>query len=155
MINRYIIALFLFTAAIMLLGCGNKSSSHSSPSVSIDSSKKKVPGRIEFTKEMHNFGTLKEGETVAYSFQYKNGGSSPFRLTKVEPTCGCLTVQFSKDEIVSGSSSNIEVIFQTAGEWGNQVKTVEIETSDGETKTLTIGAFVENKSFNIDLNNLK
>jgi len=47
------------------------------------------------------------------------------------------------------------VIFQTSGEWGNQVKTVEIETSDGETKTLTIGAFVENKSFNIDLNNLK
>ena len=155
MINRYFKTLSIIIAAIMILGCGNKSSSNSSPSVSIDTNKKKAPGRIEFTKELHNFGTLKEGETVAYSFQYKNGGSSPFRLTKVEPTCGCLTVQFSKEEIAPGSNSTIEVIFQTAGEWGNQVKTVEIETSGGETKTLTIGAFVENKNFNIDLNNLK
>jgi len=96
MINRYFIALSLFTA-ILLSGCGNKSSSHSAPSVSIGSNKIKLPGRIEFTKEIHNFGTMKEGETVAYSFQFKNGGSSPFRLTKVEPTCGCLTVQFSKE----------------------------------------------------------
>lgn len=155
MINWYFKTLSLIIAAIMLLSCGNKTSSHSSPSVSINSNKKKEPGRIEFTKEIHNFGSLKEGETVAYSFQYKNSGSSPFRLTKVEPTCGCLTVKFSKEEIVSGGSSAIEVIFQTAGEWGNQVKTVELETSDGETKTLTIGAFVENKNFNMDLNNLK
>ncbi len=154
MIYRYFIALSLFMA-ILVMGCGNKTSSHSSPSVSNGSYKKKAPGRIEFTKEMHNFGTLKEGETVAYSFQFKNSGSSPFHLTKVEPTCGCLTVQFSKEEVVSGNSSVIEVIFQTAGEWGNQIKTVEIETSNGETKTLTIGAFVENKNFNIDLNNLK
>jgi hypothetical protein len=154
MINRYFIALSLFMA-ILVLGCGNKTSSHSTPSVSIGSNKKKAPGRIEFTKEIHNFGTLKVGETVAYSFQFKNSGSSPFRLIKVEPTCGCLTVQFSKEEVVSGCVSNIEVIFHTAGEWGNQIKTVEIETSDGESKTLTIGAFVENKDFNIDLNNLK
>jgi len=58
MINRYFIALSMITA-ILLMGCGNKSSNHSTPSVSIDPNKKKPPGRIEFTKEIHNFGTLK------------------------------------------------------------------------------------------------
>jgi hypothetical protein len=154
MINRYLIALSLF-AAILIIGCNNKPSNQSTPAGTIDTSKKKPSGKVEFTKEIHNFGTLKEGETVAYSFQFKNSGKSPIRLTKVEPGCGCLTVQFTKEEILPGSASFIEVIFHSEGEWGNQVKTVEIQTSDGEAKILTIGAFVENKNFNIDLNNLK
>jgi hypothetical protein len=47
------------------------------------------------------------------------------------------------------------VILNTNGEWGNLIKTVEIETSSGEKKSLTIGAYVENRNFNMDLNNLK
>jgi hypothetical protein len=147
----------LFICAILVVSaaCNNQSKSHSKPSITADSTKKKSPGKIEFTKEMHNFGTLKDGETVAFSFQFKNIGGLPFRLTKVEPACGCLSVQYSKDEIESQSSSVIDVIFHSEGEWGNQFKTVSVETSNGEAKTLTIGAYVENKNFNIDLNNLK
>ena len=125
------------------------------PSELAESGNKKHLGKIEFTKELHNFGTLKEGEIVAYSFQFKNNGTAPFRLTKVEPTCGCLSVQYNKNEIDIQGLSVIDVIFHSEGEWGNQIKTVSIETSDGETKTLTVGAYVENKSFNFDLNNLK
>jgi hypothetical protein len=104
---------------------------------------------------MHNFGTLKAGETVSFSFQFRNSGGSSFHLTKVEPTCGCLSVRYNKDSIESQSVSAIEVIFQSAGEWGNQIKTVNVETSGGEIKTLTIGAYVENEIFNNDINNLK
>jgi len=152
--SRYFI-LFFIVALGLLTACNNKSQNHSKSSLSSETGKKKNPGKIEFNKEMHNFGTLKDGETVVYSFKLKNTGGSSFRLTKVEPTCGCLSVQYSKDEIESQDSSVIEVIFHTEGEWGNQFKTVSIETSGGEAKTLTIGAYVENKNFNIDLNNLK
>ena len=146
--------LILFSAAnILVVACQNYSSQPVKSSVSIDSDKKKNPGKIEFTKEIHNFGTLKEGEIVAYSFQFKNNGAAPFRLTKVEPTCGCLSVQYDKKEIGTQDTSVIDVIFHSEGEWGNLIKTINIETSNGETKTLTIGAFVENKNFNIDLNN--
>ncbi|MEI6274900.1 MAG: DUF1573 domain-containing protein, partial [Prolixibacteraceae bacterium] len=144
-----------FGAILVLFSACNQPTKNNSQSTAITDTGKKSPGKIEFNKEIHNFGTLSEGETVVYSFQFKNNGSSPFRLTKVEPTCGCLSVQFSKDEIGSQASSVIDVIFHTDGEWGNQIKTVSVETSGGETKTLTIGAYVENKNFNIDLNNLK
>ena len=154
MIERYFISFCLLTS-IILASCQNNSSKPKSPSVSSELNKKKPAGRIEFTKEIHNFGTLKEGEIVVYSFQFVNSGGSSFRLAKVEPTCGCITVQFNKEEIPSQAKSAVDVIFNTAGEWGNQIKTVEIITSDGETKTLTIGAFVENKNINFDLNNLK
>jgi hypothetical protein len=145
----FIVVLGLFTA------CNNQTQNRLKPSLVTKTGKKKSPGKIEFTKEIHNFGTLKDGETVVYSFKLKNTGGEPFHLTKVEPTCGCLSVQYSKNEIESQDSSIIDVIFHTEGEWGNQFKTVSIETSVGEAKTLTIGAYVENKNFNIDLNNLK
>ncbi|MEI7831155.1 MAG: DUF1573 domain-containing protein [Prolixibacteraceae bacterium] len=138
-----------------VISCQNNSSKQKTTSAPIELNKKKAPGRIEFTKEIHNFGTLKEGEIVVYSFQFINTGGSSFRLAKVEPTCGCITVQFNKEEIASQAKSAVDVIFNTAGEWGNQIKTVEIITSDGEAKTLTIGAFIENKNINFDLNNLK
>ncbi len=154
MTAKYSILLFL-AVVVGLSGCNNSSTNRSKPAASADPAKKKNPGKIEFTEEMHNFGTLKEGETVVYSFRFKNNGDTPFRLTSVEPTCGCLTVQYDKNEIDSQSVSVIDVIFHTEGEWGNQIKTVNIETSNGETKTLTIGAYVENKNFNIDLNSLK
>jgi hypothetical protein len=147
--------LFFCTAILVFSACSNQPSSHSKPSVTAGSDKKKSPGKIEFTKEMHNFGTLTSAETISFAFRFKNVGGSPFHLTKVEPACGCLSVQYSKDEIESQSESAIEVIFHPEGEWGNQLKTVSVGTSNGETKTLTIVAYVENKDLNIDLNNLK
>lgn len=152
MIKKYSI-LFFLAAGVVLTACQSQPTSQTNHSVPSGFEKKKNPGIIEFTKEIHNFGTLKEGEIVAYSFQFKNSGGAPFRLTKVEPACGCLSVQYDKEEIENQATSAIEVIFHTEGEWGNQIKTISIETSAGEAKTLTIGAFVENKNFNLNLNN--
>jgi hypothetical protein len=154
MIRKY--GLLIFAVAMLhLSACHNQPSDRVKQPVASGSDKKKQPGRIEFTKEIHNFGTLKDGEIVAFSFQFKNTGGSAFRLTKAEPGCGCLTVQYDKEEIQAQSASTVEVILNTNGEWGNLIKTVEIETSSGEKKSLTIGAYVENRNFNMDLNNLK
>jgi hypothetical protein len=122
------------------------------PSSPAGSEKKKSIGKIEFSEEIHNFGSLKEGEIVSFSFKFKNTGESPLMLRKVEPTCGCLTVRYDTEEVGAAQSSYVEVIFNSEGEWGNQIKTVDVETSEGQAKTLTIGAFVENKNINIDLN---
>ncbi|HEY5509626.1 MAG TPA: DUF1573 domain-containing protein [Prolixibacteraceae bacterium] len=145
--KRTFLILFLLASNIAFVACNSRPPAGDRPSVSV--------GKIVLTEEMHNFGTLKAGEIVSYSFQFKNNGTAPFRLTKVEPACGCLTVKYDKEDIATQATSVIEVIFHSEGEWGNQIKTVGIETSAGETKTITIGAYVENENFNIDLNNLK
>ncbi len=152
--REYLLSFFLMFS-IGIFSCNNNSKTRTKPDKGVETGEKKSLGKIEFTKELHNFGTLKEGEIVSYSFQFKNNGTAPFRLIKVEPTCGCLSVQFDKEEIGIQCSSVIDVIFHSEGEWGNQIKTVSIETSAGEVKTLTIGAYVENKNFNIELNSLK
>ena len=153
--KRNCLIFFLLLSNLAFVGCNNRPTGIARPSASNDAGKKKGLGKIELTKEMHNFGALKEGEIVSYSFQFKNNGTAPFRLSRVEPGCGCLTVKYDTTEIAVQTTSFIEVIFHSEGEWGNQIKTVSIETSYGEAKTITIGAFVENKNFNMDLNNLK
>ena len=116
---------------------------------------KKTPGKIVFDKEIHNFGTLKDGEIVSYSFTFRNTGGSPFKISKVEKTCGCIDFKYNSNAIEPGETSIIEVIFNTSGEWGNQIKGATVETSEGERKELQIGAFIENKQFNNLLNTEK
>ncbi len=151
--NKFGIFLIGIAFTVSITACKYQSANDKKQAVSSSANQKKSPGRIEFSKEIHNFGTLKEGEVVVFSFQFKNEGDSPVLLTRAETECGCITVKYSKDEIPAHTGSMVDVIFNTAGEWGNQIKTVEIETSNGERKTLRIGAFVENKNFNIDLSN--
>ena len=121
----------------------------------IFSTKKKGPGRIVFDKEIHNFGTLKEGEIISYSFRFRNSGDSPFNIVKVEKSCGCIGVNYSSNAIMPGDSSIVEIVFNSAGEWGNLIREATIETSDGEHKALKIGAYIDNKQFNNFLNTQK
>jgi len=118
-------------------------------------SEKKESGKIVFDKEIHNFGTLKDGEIVSYSFVFRNKGGSPVKIVSTEKSCGCLDIKYDTNMILPGKSSTVEIVFNTAGEWGNLIKGVTIKTSAGEEKELQIGAYVENKQFNNYLNTQK
>ena len=135
--------------------CANHKSTGNRDSQENNSPEKKTPGKIVFDKEIHNFGTLKDGEIVSFSFVFRNTGGSPFNIIKAEKSCGCIDIQYSKNEILPGESSVVEIIFNTAGEWGNLIKGVTIDTSEGERKELQIGAYIENKQFNNLLNTQK
>ncbi len=114
---------------------------------------KKSPGKIVFDKEIHNFGTLKDGEIISYSFLFRNIGGSPVKIVKAEKSCGCIEVRFSENPISAGDSAVVEVILNTAGEWGNVIREATIVTSEGEHKELKIGAYIENEQFNNNLLN--
>jgi len=116
---------------------------------------KKDAGKIVFDKEIHNFGTVKDGEIVSFSFVFRNVGGSPINIINVEKSCGCIDIKYNTNIVSPGESAAVEVIFNTAGEWGNQIKGVTIETSDGYRKELQIGAYIENKQFNNLLNTQK
>jgi hypothetical protein len=137
------------------MACGYHGSKNNGVSQENKSLEKKTPGKIVFDKEIHNFGTLKDGEIVTYSFTFRNTGGSPFIISKVEKSCGCIDFKFNSNTIQPGESSSVELIFNTAGEWGNQIKGVTVETSEGERKELQIGAYIENKQFNNLLNTEK
>ena len=147
----------LITTSLLLLtsACADRRSPGTNVTIENKSLEKKAPGKIVFDKEFHNFGTLKDGEIITYSFLFRNMGGSPFTIVKAEKSCGCIDIRYAANSIRPGEKSAIELVFNTAGEWGNLIKDVTIETSDGERKELHIGAFIENKQFNNLLNTQK
>lgn len=149
--NAMMIAVFIFIA----VSCFDRRNPVKKRTEQNTVSEKKTPGKIVFDKEIHNFGTLKEGEIVSFSFQFRNAGGSPLSIVKVEKSCGCVESHFSSNPVLPGELSSVELVLNTAGEWGNLVKGATIITSGGEQKELQIGAYIENKQFNNLLNTQK
>ena len=145
-----IICLLLISSA-----CGNRRSPVNVDLKVNNLPEKKGNGGIVFDKEIHNFGTLKDGEIVSFSFTFRNEGESPFTIISADKSCGCIDIKYDTNMITPGKSSVVEVVFNTEGEWGNQLKGVTVKTSTGEQKELQIGAYIENKQFNNLLNTQK
>jgi hypothetical protein len=138
--------------SFLLISCGNHSEQ-----INDNKYRNPVPENLSssgivFVRELHNFGTLKAGEMVSFSFVFINNGKIPVTIKKVDTSCGCIRANYDRNEIGRGEKSAIEVIFNTSGEWGNQLKMIHVETSSGEKKELRISAYIENEKFNNLLN---
>lgn len=105
-----------------------------------------------FLEEFHNFGSLQAGEIVSYSFCFKNTGTSRIKVENAEADCGCITVEYPKEEVLPGDSAYVDVIFNSAGETGKVYKEITVITSAGNNKKkakLAIAAQVKNELINI------
>ncbi len=94
-------------------------------------------GVLKFGKEVHDFGTLKEGPIATYSFEVKNTGNAPVVISNAMASCGCTTPEWKKDPIMPGASATIKVGYNTAGRPGNFTKTITV-TSNAENATVVL-----------------
>lgn len=94
--------------------------------------------KIEFTKKVHNFGTLyEEGGPVTYKYEFKNTGPVPLIIFKVEASCGCTTPEWTKRPIAPGKKGFLMVEFNPYENLGNVSKTVTIN-SNAENPTVKL-----------------
>ena len=106
------------------------------------------PPEIEFNKLYHDFGTITEGEKVAYTFGFKNTGGTELIIKDAIAGCGCTIPEYEKKPVKPGEKGYVEIIFDSRGRYGNQYKSILLKTNTpyGE-KTLTIKAnIVTNKN---------
>ena len=132
---------------LLFAGCQQKTGNKQHQAANTKKEIQKGPAKFEFQDEIHNFGTLKAGEVVSFSFRFENTGGEPLTITKVENECGCLEILYPKKPVEPGEKSTIEVIFNTDGEWGNEFKTIAIETRSGLKKEIAVTAHVKNEQF--------
>jgi hypothetical protein len=91
---------------------------------------------IQFNEEVHDFGKIIEGETVSYSFKFKNTGKTDLIIADVSTSCGCAVPSYPKTPIKPGEENSIKVSFNSAGKRGFQSKDIVIVANTQPNTTL-------------------
>lgn len=98
--------------------------------------------------EMHYFGELESGEVVSYAFKITNAGTGPLIIDSISSSCGCIFTSLDKYSISKNESIYLHVTYDTAGEWGNSYKSIQIfSNANPQKQELTVTAKVNNNLF--------
>ena len=76
---------------------------------------------IEFSKTVHDFGNINEGDNVETVFKFKNIGKSELLITKIKGSCGCtVPSNWPKKPIMPGEEAEFSVKFNSKGKPNTQ-----------------------------------
>lgn len=81
---------------------------------------------LEFERTDYDFGTIKEGQKVNYTYKFKNNGAAPLIVQNVQPSCGCTAPDWSKEPVPVGGIGFVKVEFDSNGKPGMQNKNVTV-----------------------------
>jgi Protein of unknown function (DUF1573) len=99
-------------------------------------------GRLVFVDSVHDFGKIKEGETVQYDFEYCNVGKQAILINDATTSCGCTVPNYKKDLIAVQEKGKIEVKFNSSGKHGMQDKDIFVITN-GNPSSLHLNIIAE------------
>jgi hypothetical protein len=134
MIKNYICFL-MFLMAMFFFSCQSKNSNlpenaidpqlieNPASATSGGTNSKKAPV-FKFDEEVHDFGTLTDGEKVSYAFHFTNVGNADLVIRAAQGSCGCTVPEFPKDPIKPGEDGIVNVTFNSEGKVGQQLKTI-------------------------------
>lgn len=89
-------------------------------------------------EKVHDFGRVSQGEKLSHTFTIKNKGDSALEIKKIVTACGCTAAVVDSKLIAPGTSTSVEVTFDTEGFRGQKEKKISIYTNDSENTTLII-----------------
>lgn len=117
-----------------------------SVSVAVAQDKKSAP-KAEFESGVHDFGKIKESDGIATcTFKFKNTGSAPLIIQRVQATCGCTTPSYTKEPVLPGKEGSITVNYSAKGNVGAFEKRLTVFTNvPDEVYILTIKGEVQLK----------
>ena len=142
-----LIRLMVVFLCLLLFSCNSGTKKTASDNKSDESG----VAKFVFSEENHNFGSLKAGEVVSYTFEFKNEGTKTLTITGIDSGCGCTEVNIPNKTIGPGQEGRIEVIYNSAGEVGRQLKTITLISNAEQTKKqLFIRAKVTNEVIEIN-----
>jgi Protein of unknown function (DUF1573) len=115
-------------ALILLLGCTNKqkeslSEAENAIPLALRPTEEKRPQMV-FDQPLVYLGRIAEGDSISYTFHFRNKGNLPLQISSVNSSCGCTTPKWSKDIVQPGKKGFIKVTFDSHGKEGKVQKTV-------------------------------
>jgi hypothetical protein len=113
---------------------GNKAttpvSTPADPAAAAPESKPEGPlPTLDFERTDYDFGTIREGQKVNYTYKFKNNGAAPLIVQTVQPSCGCTAPDWTKDPVPVGGTGFVKVEFDSNGKPGMQNKMVTVTSN--------------------------
>ena len=129
----------LFAAFALQVSCGSPSAEEAAPGTlstelvhnpnSLQESSLTESPKMVFDDTLHDFGRMKEGESVQYDFHFTNKGKRDLLITEAKGSCGCTVPSFPKEPVRSQQDGIIQVTFNSAGKKGYNEKSVMVITN--------------------------
>lgn len=93
---------------------------------------------ITFTETRHDFGVITEGDIVKYDFRFRNTGTQPLLISKVDVSCGCTAPVFPKEPVPPGGEGTVSLEFNSNNRKGKQSKSALVY-SNAQQDRISIG----------------
>lgn len=98
-----------------------------------------APGpKIEFATPIYEFGKIKSGDPVKYTYYFTNTGTETLEITRVQPSCGCTTAGDFSKKVEPGQTGNIPIQFNSGNFNGNVFKTITVSSSAKNSPTTVL-----------------
>ena len=139
--------IFLLLLMFVFTSCGDDSFSKvKSENVKSAEARDNTPFKypvMTFDRNVHDFGTINDGEAQETVFSYTNTGDAPLVISEIKSTCGCTVPQdWSRAPLLPGESSKFTVKFNGKGA-NKTTKTVTINSNTQKgTESVRIMAFI-------------
>jgi hypothetical protein len=86
--------------------------------------------KITFSTKEYDFGKVKAGDPVKYSYIFTNTGDAVLEVTHVQPSCGCTTAGDWTHKVEPGQTGTIPIQFNSGNANGAVAKTVTVTSND-------------------------
>ena len=130
------LSLALLFAALLLAACGGQSSQGdidvdliNNPATADGTDAKAKAAAITFDCDLHDFGRITQGESISYSFHFRNTGTSDLIISGCTATCGCTVADYPRGRIAPGKDGYITVSFNSQGKTGQQYQEVTVSSN--------------------------
>lgn len=100
--------------------------------------------QVEFEKEVHDYGTMKQHGDGTCEFKFTNTGSEPLIISNAKGSCGCTVPSWPREPIKPGESEVIKVKYDTKRVGPiNKSVTITSNAVNSPTKVIRIKGTIE------------
>jgi len=89
-----------------------------------------VGPKIVFQTPIHDFGRIKSGDPVTYTYFFTNTGDQLLEISHVQPQCGCTAAGNYSRKVEPGQTGEIPIQFNTANYGAPVIKTITVASND-------------------------
>ena len=98
----------------------------SSPPATVTTSTNSAGAKIQFATPVYDFGRMRAGEPIKYTFVFTNTGCGLLVINSVQPQCGCTTAGEWTRQVEPGNTGSIPIQVNTLGYNGPVIKQVTV-----------------------------